>query len=398
MKNIIHASFFLFSFFFLLFSSAGSAFALELEVSGEVKTGLYTERREQGGETYSYTRIYNNDGDSGPAEGRIRLGINVTAENFGIRTRFFQRNFLRGSAVNDMSTEKVMVDYAYAYLNLLNNQFTVSAGLMGESPWGTGGPELFREVEYNDGGYPVIGIRTEWKPGFLPGLNLGFVLNRQDDTMPDDAIEKFGDLFMESVVGVAYEHEYFAFRFAYRFDRGIDSPAAIVNGERFVYRVEERILGKLLPGMQVWANGYCYGIGAEGKGSGRSAAGYIQNWLYATYDHENFIAGLNVRYLDIFGNKSNFQQLEFKPSFYWKFFNNFLVVGLMAGLEMGFNNAKGFEDSFYNYWFIEPQVKVNFNSSFYAAVVYRYTSSPQNPTTGYTDTTNWVNLRLVYTF
>jgi hypothetical protein len=377
--------------------AAGSAFALDLEISGEVKTGLYYETREQGGETYTYARIYNNDGDSGKAEGRIRLGMNLIAESFGIRTRFFQESFLRGTALNDASVEKVLVDFAYAYVNLLDNQFTVSAGLTGESPWGTGGPELYREVEYNDGGYPVMGIRTEWKPNFLPGLNLGFVLNRQDDTVPSDAVQKFGDLFLESVVGIAYEHDYFAFRFAYRFDRGIDSPAAIVNGDRFVYRVEERILGKLLPGMAIWANGYCYGIGAEGKGSGRAAPGYIQNWFYASYDPEYFNTGVNVGYLDIFGNQSNFQQLEIKPYFYWKFFDNLLVVGAMGGMIIGFNNAKGFEDSFYNTWFIEPQVRVNINSGFYTALVYRFSSSPEN-LSGNKDTTHWLNIRLVYTF
>jgi hypothetical protein len=389
MKNIIHASFF-------LFSSAGSAFALDLELSGELKTGLYMEQREQSGATYSYTRLYNNDGDSGLAEGRIRLCLNLTGENFGIRTRFFQDSFKRATSAADTNEARAWVDFAYAYGNLFNNQFTVSAGFLGESPWGTGGPELFRELEYSDGGVSLTGIRTEWKPGFLPGLNLGFVLNRMDDTMPADAVAKFGDLFMESIVGIAWEHEYFAFRVAYRCDRGIDSPAANVNGDRFVYRVEERILGTLLPGMQVWANGYCYGIGAEGKGSGRSNPGWIQNWLYASYDHDYFTAGLNVGYYDSFTKAENKQRLEFKPSFYWKFFDNFLAAGLMGGMEIGFNNGKGFEDSFYNYWFIEPQVKVNFNSGLYAAVVYRYQPSP--PTSSGTDTTNWVNIRFCYTF
>jgi len=378
----------------ILLAATGSAFALDLEISGEIKTGLYMEQREQGGETYSYTRMYNNDGDSGEAEGRIRLGLNLTQGNFGIRTRFFQESFARGGT-DDPSAKRVGMDFAYAYGNLLNNQFTISAGLLGESPWGTGGQDLFREVEYADDGSPVMGIRTEWKPNFLPGLNLGFVLNRQDDTMPLDAKEQFGDIFMESIVGIAWEHEYFAFRFAYRFDRGIDSDAAISNGERFVYRVEERILGKLLPGMQVWANGYCYGIGAEGKGSGRTTPGYMQNWLYVSYDPEYCTAGINVGYRDEYVN--NGQWLEFKPFFYWKFFDNFLVAGMMGGLQIGFNNNKNFENAFYNYWFIEPQVRANITSNIYAAVVYRYTSSPPN-SSGNVDTTHWVNVRLVYTF
>jgi len=381
-----------------LFFMAGTALALDLEISGELKTGLYMEQMEKDGKTSSYTRIYNNDGDSGNAEGRIRIGLNLTQENFGIRTRFFQTNFIRGTNVSDTAVDRAWVDFAYAYADLLDGQFKISAGLLGESPWASGGPDLFREVENTHGESPIMGIRTEWKPAFLPGLNVGFVLNRDDDT-PADAIPQFGDLFLESVVGIAYEHDYFAFRFAYRFDRGLDSPAAIVNGGRFVYRIEERILGTLLPGMQVWANGYCYGLGPElGSGYGQQPA-WIDNWFYISYDPDYCSAGLKARYYDVFGKKSNRQTLEFKPYFYWKFFGNFLVAGLMGGIEIGFNDAKAAAyDDFYNNWFIEPQVKINIISNLSAAVVYRYAASPKNNTTGTIDQTHWVNIRLVYSF
>jgi hypothetical protein len=288
------------------------------------------------------------------------------------------------------------MDFGYVYGNLFDSQLKISAGLLGESPWATGGPELFRELEYTGDGFSIMGIRTEWKPNFLPGLNLGFVLNRADDNMPSDAKELFADLFLESIAGIAWEHEYFAFRFAYRFDRGIDSPMANVVGQRLVYRVEERILDKLLPGLSISANGYSQGIGAVGKGSGRGTRCYIENWLYISYDSEYYTAGLNVRYMDDFLN--NGQQLEFKPSFYWKFFNNFLAAGLMGGLEMGFNNGKSFQDTFYNFWFIEPQVKANINSNLYVALVYRYTSGTYETSRNKDQTTNWVNIRLVYTF
>jgi len=383
-----------------LFFTTGSALALDLEITGEIRTGLYVENREQGGETYSYTKMHNNDGDSGKGEGLLRIGLNLTQENFGLRFRFFQDDFKRGTSENDRNVTRIKTDYAYAYGELLNSQFKISAGLLGESPWATGGPELFYELEYTNGMVePITGIRFEWKPNFAPflnGLNLGFVLNRQDDTVPSDAIQKFGDLFLESIVGIAWEHEYFALRFAYRFDRGIDSPAAVVNGERFVYRVEERILGKFLPGMQIWANGYGYGINAKEGGSGRSETSWIQNWLYISYDPENFTAGLNIGYYDAY--VTNGQQLEFRPSFYWKFFNNTLVVGLMAGLEMGFNNSKQSKDDFYNFWFLEPQVKVNITSNLYAAAVYRFKVYPPDRVKDLQDKTHWINIRLVYAF
>ena len=380
---------------FAVVLAAGSAFALDMEVSGEIKTGLFAERRELGGEAYSHARIHNNDGDSGLAEGRIRLGINLTMENFGIRTRFYQEDFKRGTDANDTNIIRIKTDFAYAYGNLLAGQLKISAGLLGESPWGSGGPELWKELEQTVSGSPITGMRAEYMPRFAPGLNVGLVLNRQDDTVPGDAKEQFGDLFMESIAGIAYEHDYFAFRFAYRFDRGIDSPAAVVIGDRLVYRVEERILGTLLPGMAVWANGYYEGINAEGKkGSGRGTPGYGQNWLYISYDPEYFTAGLDVGYRD--GFVLNAQQLEFRPSFYYKFFDNFLVVGVMCGMEMGFNGAKSFEDAFYNFWFVEPQVRANINSNLYAAAVYRYVSGAYKASSNKDQNTHWVNIRLVY--
>jgi len=381
--------------------AAGLVFALDdiVELSGEIKTGFFTEQREQGGDTYFRNAIYNNDGDSGASGGRVRMGISMHTKGIGIRTQFSQQNFsYRANGLNDISVSKVGLDFAYIYGNLFNSQLKISAGLLGESPWGTGGPELGRELEYTGGGEPISGIRFEWKPlGFLRGLNLGFVLNRQDDTVPSDAKITFGDLLLESILGIAYEHKYFAFRFAYRFDRGIDSPAAIVNGEKLVYRFEERLLWRLLPGMSVSANGYCEGINAAGKGSGRATPGFIQNWLYVTYDPEFFTAGLNVGYRD--GFVLNAQQLEFRPYFYYKLINNHLDAGLMGGMEIGFNEGRSIPDAFYNFWFIEPQVKVSVNNNFYFAIVYRYTSGAYGTETSYKDqNTNWVNLRLCYTF
>lgn len=384
-----------------LIFAAGAAVALDVEITGEIKTGLFIENREAKNtatgktETFSHTRMYNNDGDSGNEEGRIRLGLNFTGETFGLRSRFYQESFKRGTSIVDSAVHRAWVDYAYAYAHAFDEQLKISAGLLGESPWGTGGPELFRELEYTNEGAAVMGIRTEWKPSFVPGLNVGFVLNKADDSTPLDAKEQFGDLFLESILGIAWEHEYFAFRFAYRLDRGIDSPAAIVNGERFVYRVEERILKNFLPGFQIWANGYGHGINA-GKGSGRGTPGYVQNWLYILYDNVNFETGMNTGYRDAFVH--NAQQLEFRPFFYWKFFDNFLSVGAMAGMEIGYNNGKSFDDVFYNFWFVEPRVKVNVNSNLYAALVYRFTSGAYGTSYIKEQTTHWINLRLVYSF
>jgi len=193
------------------------------------------------------------------------------------------------------------------------------------------------------------------------------------------------------------EHKYFAFRFAYRFDRGLDSPAAIVIGDRLVYRVEERLLWMLLPGMSISANGYCEGINAAGKGSGRGVPGYIQNWLYITCDPEYFTTGVNVGYRD--GFVLNDQRLEFRPYFYYKVLSDILVAGLMGGMEIGYNNGKSIQDAFYNFWFLEPQVKVKINNNFNMALVYRYISGAYGEVTSYKDqNTHWVNLRVNFMF
>jgi len=385
--------------------AAGSAFALEdlVEFTGEIKTGLFMEEREQGGQTYSKNAIYNNDGDSGNDGSRLRIGISMHTRGLGIRTRFSQEFFTyKSNGINDpYSKSNIKTDFAYMYASIFNGQFKVSGGLLGESPWGTGGPELGQELE-NMGGEPITGIRFEWKPlGSLRGLNLGFVLNREDNKVPTDQEtldqRRFGDLFRETIVGIAYEHRYFAFRFAYRFDLGIDTAMADIKGEKLVYRVEERFLWTLLPGMSIWANGYCEGINVGEGGSGRDLSCYIQNWLYARYDPEHFTTGVNVGYKDDFVR--NAQLLEFRPYFYYKIIKNRLIAGLMGGMEIGYNSGKSIPDAFYNFWFVEPQVRVNITDTFYIAAVYRYTSGAYDTFTSYKDqSTNWVNLRICYEF
>ena len=372
---------------------ATAALAQEIEISGEIKTGFLYEQRDLEGKTTSSARMHNNDGDSGPREGRLRFGINSQVDNFGLRTRFSQTSFWRATGVTDTNIERIFTDFAYAYVDLLDKQLTVSAGLLGESSWGTGGPELFIELEES-----LLGIRAEWKPNFLPflnGLNLGFALLQANGQAPFDAKQEFGDIIKESLVGIAYEHEYFSFRFAYHFDRGLISTAAAVDGAELSYRVEERILGKFLPGMSVSANGYRAGIGAVQGAQGPKPPTYIQNWLYILYDPEFCSAGLNVGYKDTF--EDNAKYLDFKPYVYWNFFNNLLSAGLAGGIQMGFDLGKSF-DAFYNFWFLEPQVKVSINSNFYTALVYRYISGSHAGFNFKNQKTNWVNIRLCYTF
>jgi len=380
--------------------AAGSAFAMDdiIELSGEIKTGIFFEQRELNGKPLSTKNaIQNNDGDSGEEGNRIRFGINMHTKGIGIRTRFSQENFDYRTGIED--TALIKTDFAYVYGTLFNGQFKASAGLLGESPWGTGGPELNKELE-NTGLAPITGIRFEWKPTFSPhirGLNIGFVLNRANEGKPTDEEamknEKFGDLFMESIVGIAWEHKYFAFRFAYRFDRDLKSPAAATIGEQFVYRVEERLLWRVLPGMSISANGYCMGINAKGR---TTETPFRENWLYISYAPEYFFSGVNAGYRDEF--ERDVQKLEFRPYFYYNIIPSHLFAGAMGGFEMGFNAGKSFKDTFYNFWFVEPKVQVNVNPNFYVAAVYRFTSGKYGDEPYKDQITHWVNIRLGFEF
>ncbi|MDR2952055.1 MAG: hypothetical protein LBU82_02305 [Treponema sp.] len=390
------------------FLAASFASALDkenfLELSGEIKTGFLFERRDEGDATASFARINNNDGDAGSSEGRARVGIALQSRNVGIRTRFYQDTFRRGTGANDPNLLKLRTDFAYAYGTAFNSQLKISAGLLGESPWATGGPEVNEELEKTDSARTIMGIRTEWKPTFSPfwrGLNLGFVLNRANENIPAEAKEVFGDLFNESIVGIAWENQYFGLRFAYRFDRDVKSSAAVVSGEKFAYRIEERLLWNLLPGFQISANGYCDGINSEGKGAGRNMPGYIQNWLYIRYDPMDFSTGFDAGYRDNFVRKTG-QILELRPFFYYKFLNNYVTAGVLGGIVMGFNGPeKSYPDVFYNSWYVEPQVKLRVNNNFYIALVYRYTSNAfetADKEVKFDHYTQWVNLRLSYSY
>ena len=381
--------------------STGSLLALEdkIEIFGEIKSGFLFERRDAPGKTTSFASISNNDGDSGAEEGRIRMGMAISILNFGLRTQFYQNNFKRKTGAADQNLMKVRTDFAYAYGNIFNSQLKISAGLLGESPWATGGPELNRELE-STGSAPLMGIRVEYKPTFTPyirGLNIGFVLNRADENIPAEAKMQFGDLFTETIMGIAWDHQYFGLRFAYRFDRDLKGSAAIVSGEKLVYRLEERLLWNMLPGFQVSANGYFEGVNSEGKKAARGKPPFSQNWLYVRYDPMDFTAGFDIGYKDYFMDKTG-QLLELRPSFYYKFINNYLTAGLMAGIVMGMNGQESFKDVFYNEWYIEPQVKFNIHNNFYAALVYRYTSTAYLKPGNNDYNNQWLNLRLCYTF
>jgi hypothetical protein len=411
---------------------AGTLFAQEVTMSGELKTGFYMEQETIGkDDPVAKGGMTNNDGDSGSREGRLRLDLSSSYGNMGLRIRFQIEPEGMGPFLPTWS-------YAYAYGNLFNDQLTISAGLLGESPWGSGGPKLRSDPEsreymaYNNlSGEPytasegLLGIRFEYKPSFVPGLNIGFVLNQPDQVAVDIAKQTFGDVLGESVIGVSYQHDYFSVRIGYRFDSKADAYSNEADeGGRLTYRLEEYVLDNLVEGMKIWLNGDYYGIGCElqkipkrvnGKdttvelGSGE----YFINWLYWLWDTDNFIAKFDVG-LGIYKSYSNenfrpterqeYQSLEFLPGFYYKFFDNVLQIGLGIGFGMEFGSGKTYKDSPYQYICVEPQIRLNIGGSAYLAAVYTFTdkyawfNENQINRRGEKSVKHAVNIRAVYAF
>ena len=421
-----------------VFLTAQAVFAQELSVSGEVKTGFYMENEKIANlDPRNYSIMKNSDGDSGTGAGRLRMDFRFAVQNAGLRVRF-QVDAGAGGASSPV------FNYAYAYGNLFNDQFTVSAGILGDSPWGTGGPELNKFLETSESigrdsrngdtftqVLGLMGIRFEIKPAILPGLNVGFVVNQADnDTVKSPSEQTFGELLGESVIGARYENDYFLVSAGYRFDGDMDKINNDKNeGGRLAYRLEERVLRNMLDGMQISLNGYYYGLKMEQfdynvgtfakpvmvtMGSGE----YFTNWLYWLWDTDNYTAKFDTNfsiYKAYFNGgmrpqlRQDYKSLGFRPAFYYKFLDNTFQAGLSLGFGMELGDGKIYKDAPYQYITVEPLLRVNFGSNAYFAFVYNYTNKYAHPEInvvksgqtielGDKSQRHWINLRAVYTF
>jgi hypothetical protein len=367
-------------------------FSQDLTYSGEVKTGLYWDREEIGDKVTETADVHirdrgyvapgagKYDGDSSPAEGRFRLNIQLDHKDVGMKLRFEQNVWV------DASMPKW--SYAFAYGNFINNQLKISAGRLGDSPWGTGGPELYKELDTK------IGIRTEIQPNLIPGLNIGFVLNEWNGGEIAGQ-QTLAEVLQESVLGAAYTNDFFHIRFAYRLDSSLDS-----GDEEFVYRFEERALNNVLEGLQIIANGYYLGTNQQEGGRGGAGPGFSsQNWLYVQYAPRDFTA--LVRFgLWLAGGQDELarQILSVKPGFYYNLFGNVLSVGAYFLYEQDFGEGKFYEGSPYLALEFQPLVRLNLGDNFYTALVYDYRNEYAVVNRDDIKTTHWVNLQVVYTF
>jgi len=362
-----------------------SAFAEKFTVSGEVKTGVFWQKVETTLDDPKIDlKMHSQGDDAGNYEGRFRLNVEYvnSSGTLGFKTRI---------QWEDWQNEKQIPEvwpYAFGYGNFFNNQLTVSIGKLGSSPWGTGGPEMWKELEMGRSG----GARIEFKPAFIPEkygkLNIGFVLNGPE-AYTDAGFTRdptIWDLLLESVIGVSYIHEYFLVRFAYRLDSEMDirnRGTSGVEGGQLIYRVEEHALEKLLPGLKIWALGFVDGVGAED-------ISFLEHkhWVFAEYAPEKFTAQIR---LGLEGSADR-NLIFIKPVFYYKLFN-LIEVGALFGYGQDFG-AKIYPDSPYSYLEFEPKIQVNFAPGAYVAFVYNWKLEYAFRDPPPFKQTQWMNLRL----
>jgi len=348
-----------------LATPAFSADLGEFTIDGEVKTGVLWEKNEKVGKDVETKISLNNKDDAGNGEGRVRLNLGYVNGNVGIKARINWENW---------NTDAPVWPYFFGYINSFNDQLTVSLGKLGASPWGTGGPEEWKELELGGRG----GMRVEYKPDiaavpWLKGLNAGFVLNWFNNAMDQGNTREatLADILRESVIGVSYDHPWFLVRFAYRLDsdwdsrnNGIAKQPGEIDGDDLIFRAEERYLQTLLPGMQIWALGVYEGVGVNVNYNFR----YYRNWLFAQYAPELFTAQIRLGYIVSGITKDEDRSiLSFKPSFYFNFFDNLLSVGASFLYENDFGK-RIYDGAPYTKLEVEPQLRLNFNNGWIAFV------------------------------
>jgi len=342
---------------------AVSVFAQDLTVDSEIKTGVVWNRYEDPVNDTVENTVPGSKDDAGISAGRIRFNVNYYNPDIhvGFKFRINWEKWTSSEAVPSW-------EYAFGYTKFWKDQFTVSIGRLGDSPWGTGGPEMWKELEV---GMNIAGMRFEYEPLQVPGLNVGFVLNGFNgfrEPWGRKPIPMYYYL-MESVIGASYTNEWFLARAALRLDSPVDGPDRDADGNEgvdLVYRVEEYALQKFVPGLRLWALGYFYGIGASELSKQFRD---IRNWFFAEYSHSFFTTQFRVG-LDVFAES---QVLYLKPEFYFNFLNDLIKVG--ASFEWKktyFDNANNYQDTWFHSLELRPLLQVNINPYSYVAFEYSF--------------------------
>jgi hypothetical protein len=366
----------------LTLALANTAFSQDLQVSGEIKTGILWSQYENGLDKLDANSVpvgIGSKDDAGNGPGRFR--INVDYLNHDINVGFkFRINWERWDDNNNQPVPGWA--YAFGYGKFFDNQLTMSLGKLGASPWGTGGPEKYKELEAvsNTGG-----MRFEYEPAFLPGLNAGLVLNGFNGTREEwvKPMSLF-HILEETVVGVSYTHDLFHARMAFRFDSEADGAgrgSGWINGKEggeLVYRLEERAIRNFLPGFSIWAMGWIKGIGTD-KANVDAEVDWLSswNWLFFEYVPDPFTAQIRLGY-DAYTDKN---VLYVKPSFYlypMAFFkpemSKLIKVGASFEFTKDFGNVTKDDhpDAVYREIELKPLLQVNLSPNAYAAFEYSF--------------------------
>ena len=364
---------------------------LGFTLSGEAKSGIFWRRDEQPGlVTKDEVRFHNND-DAGNFQARFRLNLDYLNQkvNLGFKVRL---------QWDDFGHERMgpIWPYAFGYGNFFKNNLSMSIGKLGASPWGTGGPEMWKELEQMDNN---VGMRLEFTPQFYPEkygrLNVGFVLNYFDGYMDgrntDEKPITFLDFLLESVIGASYTHKYFLARVAFRLDSDVDmrgrDGVAGIEGAEMVYRVEERIIKEYLKGFQIWMLGHLAGLGAENE-----SYHIFKNWLFVEYAPDFCKAQIRFGY-DTTGKRSIFY---LKPSFGWNFLNGLLVPSVLFGIGWDFG-TKVNDASPFSFMELEPKLTINFTEGAYIVFAYNWRREYKQPLPTNSlpmAQTQWINLRM----
>jgi hypothetical protein len=354
------------------------------KLSGEAKTGIFYQDSQKDGEEVKVeeVKLHSRDDAGGVGEqGRFRLNMDYNnGKNLGFRARFQWQNW--------NNNKDVLWEYAFGYGDFFNDtlaQMTVSVGKLGGSPWGTGG-DMWKELEANGSGG---GMRVEWKPAFpreYGSLNAGFVINYYNearDSGTDNAQVKItlGEILRESVIGVSYTlDDWFMVRLAYRLDSDVDAVQnnkglndAGKGEDELVYRVEERALRNVVPGLRIWALGHLFGLSAINK-----EIQQFRNWFFVEYDPPElwglstpFTATLSVGNDTAIMDEGSLSEFFLKPSFYWHFFDKLVSLGTVYKISFDYGDGGIEGDHPYYYMELEPKIQLNFQSS-YIAFAYQF--------------------------
>ncbi|GHT52817.1 hypothetical protein FACS1894106_2330 [Spirochaetia bacterium] len=384
-----------------------------LTFGGEVKTGLNITGQSGGGQPKkdAIMRVKNTDDASqGEGPGRVRANFTYTKGIIQFKWRF------EVDANADTFTPNIndTVKFIYATGDFFDNQLHLSIGkLGGENPFETGGDEIWTNVN-EDGS---SGIKAEWKPKFLPGLDLGILFPAATNSKAPN----IGQYLSETSLLARYNADILDLRLGFQFDGDGDGESAkntdgtinhdleTESGAKLVYRLDPK-LSRIVPGFQVWANGVFNGLPVFVDGVPESKLN-TQNWLYIKYASGNLTnaqlrLGFETRGKNPVDNSVVPMTLNIRPRFGYKILDWMEVqVAVNAALNLKFEEdykvAGLYEPSAFDSLYIEPKLVFNLGGGATIAPLYGLTVNPANSKSANSDEaklTHTFEVRFVYSF